>query len=93
VCVVHRSLRDQVLYPRPPAAVWAASPPEARAAFTQLIGPGAGQVSPTESSSPPSALSRQYSATVGVSEAALKRATHRLVTSLPTANLLCYLPT
>jgi energy-coupling factor transporter ATP-binding protein EcfA2 len=46
-CVLHRSLRDQVLYPRPPAAVWAASPPEARAAFMQLVGPGAGQVSPT----------------------------------------------
>ena len=42
--LVAGSLRDQLTYPRPPAAVWAASSPSVRQQFTRLQGPGAGQV-------------------------------------------------
>lgn len=34
--LVSGSLRDQILYPHPPAAVWAAARPQARAEFEQL---------------------------------------------------------
>lgn len=34
--LVSGSLRDQILYPHPPAAVWAAARPEARADFDRM---------------------------------------------------------
>ena len=34
--LISGSLRDQILYPHPPAAVWEAASPEARAPFEQL---------------------------------------------------------
>jgi len=42
--LVAGSLRDQLLYPSPPTAVWAEAPPAAKARFRRLEGPGAGQV-------------------------------------------------
>mmetsp|Transcript_1337 Transcript_1337/g.3997 ORF Transcript_1337/g.3997 Transcript_1337/m.3997 type:complete len:758 (-) Transcript_1337:479-2752(-) len=40
--LVAGSLRDQLTYPRPPAAVWAAASPASKRAFVSLPGPGAG---------------------------------------------------
>lgn len=42
--LVAGSLRDQLTYPRPPAAVWAAASPAAKRAFAALPGPGAAMV-------------------------------------------------
>lgn len=42
--LVAGSLRDQLTYPRPPAAVWAAASPASKRAFVSLPGPGAGSV-------------------------------------------------
>ena len=42
--LVAGSLRDQLTFPRPPAAVWASASPESKRSFVALPGPGAGMV-------------------------------------------------